>query len=436
MVNRGRGAALVLLSAFACSGEVLYTADASLPDAGTPSVILPRTSIGPDELAVIVNDDDADSLAIGAYYAQQRGIPPENVVHVTMSIASDILPATDFAPILATVEAAVPAGVQAYALTWIKPYRVGCMSITSAFALGGYDDQYCNTSTNACSPTSATTCYNSDSTRPFDDHGIRPAMILAGATSADAMAVIDRGVAADATFPPGTGHFVRTTDSARSNPRYSDFMATVAQWDRDRGIASFYTDNSLGSGSNVISGEVDVLFYLTGLTQVAELATNTYRPGAIADHVTSFGGRLTATSGQMSILRWLEGGATASYGTVVEPCAYPQKFSRASVLLEQYFRGGTLIEAYWKSVSWPGEGVFVGDPLAKPWGSEVAYAGGTLTLRTTTLWPDKVYSLMGADSVSGPYDVVRSPITVDQYELVEIVVPDADLAVYELVEAL
>jgi xylose isomerase len=27
-----------------------------------------------------------------------------------------------------------------------------------------------------------------------------------------------------------------------------------------------------------------------------------------------------------------------------------------------------LIEAYWKSVAWPGQGLFVGEPLARPWG--------------------------------------------------------------------
>jgi uncharacterized protein (TIGR03790 family) len=69
----------------------------------------------------------------------------------------------------------------------------------------------------------------------------------------------------------------------------------------------------------------------------------------------------------MSALRWLEAGATGSYGTVREPCAYPQKFPDAAVLIRRYTRGETLIEAYWKSVSSPGEGVFIGEPLAAPW---------------------------------------------------------------------
>jgi len=36
-------------------------------------------------------------------------------------------------------------------------------------------------------------------------------------------------------------------------------------------------------------------------------------------------------------------------------------------LAMQYLRGETLIESYWKSVAWPGQGVFVGDPLAAPY---------------------------------------------------------------------
>jgi hypothetical protein len=68
----------------------------------------------------------------------------------------------------------------------------------------------------------------------------------------------------------------------------------------------------------------------------------------------------------MSSLRWLEAGATASYGTVVEPCSHPQKFPLPAIALFHYAAGASAVEAYWKSVAWPGEGVFIGDPLARP----------------------------------------------------------------------
>jgi hypothetical protein len=39
--------------------------------------------------------------------------------------------------------------------------------------------------------------------------------------------------------------------------------------------------------------------------------------------------------------------------------------SRA-MLLRRYLAGETLIEAYWKSVAMPGQGIFIGEPLAAP----------------------------------------------------------------------
>ena len=43
----------------------------------------------------------------------------------------------------------------------------------------------------------------------------------------------------------------------------------------------------------------------------------------------------------MSSLRWLAAGATASYGTVGEPCNHWQKFPNPSVLLRHYLNGDT-----------------------------------------------------------------------------------------------
>jgi hypothetical protein len=91
-----------------------------------------------------------------------------------------------------------------------------------------------------------------------------------------------------------------------------------------------------------------------------------FRPGALADHLTSLGGDLLGQS-QMSSLRWLEAGATASYGTVSEPCNHWQKFPHPGILLKHYVNGASAIEAYWKSVAWPAQGLFIGEPLATPY---------------------------------------------------------------------
>ena len=102
-----------------------------------------------------------------------------------------------------------------------------------------------------------------------------------------------------------------------------------------------------------IQNRNDVLFYFTGTAKVIGLETIRFLPGAIADHLTSAGGQLT-DSGQMSSLRWLEAGATGSYGTVLEPCNLLEKFPSPGIVIMHYLHGDSLIEAYWKSVAMPG----------------------------------------------------------------------------------
>jgi uncharacterized protein (TIGR03790 family) len=87
----------------------------------------------------------------------------------------------------------------------------------------------------------------------------------------------------------------------------------------------------------------------------------------VGDSLTSFGGVLSG-AGQTMLLDWLAAGLTGSAGTVREPCNYVEKFSNPTVLVPEYTSGNTLLEAYWKSVQWPGEVLFAGEPLSRPWG--------------------------------------------------------------------
>ena len=91
-------------------------------------------------------------------------------------------------------------------------------------------------------------------------------------------------MAADHTFPHGTAYLVSTTDQAR-NVRAVLFPA----------IAKF-----LGKYINIkivkaeyLMNRSNILFYFTGSVDVAQLQTNRFVPGAIADHLTSTGGQLT-----------------------------------------------------------------------------------------------------------------------------------------------
>ena len=305
-------------------------------------------------LAVIVNDADPLSMQIAAYYRERRGVPASNVIHVRFDASSAGLNRNEFARVKAEVDARTPDGVQAYVLTWAQPYRVGCMSITTAFA-AGIDPAFCG---KACALTRRLAYFDSASARPYDDYGIRPTMMLAATDLDRAKALIDRGVASDGTHPAGTAYLVRTSDPRR-NVRAATFPALAAAQDAAMRVDYVEADH--------IEGRDDVMFYFTGAKAVAALETNRFRPGAIADHLTSGGGKLT-NARQMSSLRWLEAGATGSYGTVTEPCAIADKFPAPAVVMRHSLAGETWLEAYWKSVAAPGQGVFIGEPLARPFG--------------------------------------------------------------------
>ncbi len=324
-----------------------------LVEAAPPTNASHSLGIDRTNLAVIINSSDPLSVATGEYYAHARRIPATNVIRIALPVGSSEMSPDEFLRVKSQVDSVAPANIQAFALAWTAPYRVGCMSITSAFAFG-YDRSYC---ANGCAATRLSTYFNSPSRSPFDELRVRPTMMLAGRSFNDTKQLIDRGIASDASFPRGRAFLLITSDTAR-NTRASLYpMAESA--------AAGLTDISVLK-QDTLTDAKEVMFYFTGRDRVAGLETLTYLPGAIADHLTSFGGQLT-DSGQMSALRWLESGATGSYGTVVEPCNFPQKFPHPALVIGRYIRGESLIEAYWKSVAWPGQGVFIGEPLAAPY---------------------------------------------------------------------
>jgi uncharacterized protein (TIGR03790 family) len=349
----------------------------------------PQPGLAAEQLGVIVNDDDPDSVAIAAYYAKKRGIPRANLIHVRFKSGRPALTPKEFARLKRRVDRATPKNVQAYALTWAQPYRVGCMAITSAFAFG-FDPAYC---ANSCKPTRPSPYFGSSATRPFDTYKIRPAMSLAAASVDEARQLIDRGVASDGSNPAGTAYLVSTTDRAR-NVRAAGYHALRAQMQRVFPTEIVETD--------ALENQSDVMFYFTGQTHVPLLDSNRFLPGAIADHLTSAGGQLFGTS-QMSSLAWLQAGATGSYGAVLEPCNFPEKFPVPAIVMAHYLQGETLIEAYWKSVRMPGQGLFIGEPLARPFAGVTHHArDGGVDLEARLLVPG-LYDVQAAPSMMGPY---------------------------------
>jgi uncharacterized protein (TIGR03790 family) len=317
-----------------------------------PKIYSPLPALTANELGVIVNDADPLSIRIAKYYQQQRKIPTQNIIHVRFNSNYKTLPAAKFKQIKQQVDKLTPKHIQAYALTWMQTYRAGCMSITTAFATG-YNTSFCAT---GCKKTQPSPYYNSEKNRPFDEYQWRPTMALAGETFADVKALIDRGIASDYSHPQGKAYLLNTSDKARST-RAVFFPKIASLFDGVWPVKTLQQD--------YIENRTDVMFYFTGKTHIERIRSNHFLPGAVADHLTSAGGILPGSK-QMSSIEWLKAGATGSYGAVVEPCNFVQKFPNPGILMHHYLRGTSLIEAYWKSVAWPGQGIFIGEPLAKP----------------------------------------------------------------------
>ncbi|MQY52298.1 TIGR03790 family protein [Rhodocyclus tenuis] len=364
----------------------------------TPLVSLPRSGLNADELALLVNDADPQSRQVADYYQKARGIPDAHVIHLRFNAERSAFEKDEFIALKREIDAATPESVQAYAVTWTTPYRVACMSLTSALAFG-FHERYCSTQ---CSSSAASPYFNSASLSPAQDYRLRPAMMLAGRSVAEVKALIDRGVAADGTQPRGRAYLLSTSDAARNS--------RAAGYTRARTALAGILPVEIRQ-SDVLADAHDVLFYFTGLARVTQLDSLHFLPGALADHLTSFGGQLT-DSGQMSSLRWLEAGATASYGTVVEPCNHPQKFPLPAVAMLIYASGATALEAYWKSVQWPGEGLFIGEPLARPFAPTLhELAPGEFELRLFSLGAGQV-RLLASASPMGPFVPVRAGLSI------------------------
>ena len=405
--------ALALLFAAAAA-----TAADRVQPAVLPQLLLPAMALTAQDVAVVVNDADPASVELGAFYAEARRIAPQRVLHVRFPPGRSRLTADEFRQAKAELDAKVPVQVQAYALAWTQPYRVDCMSITAAFAFG-FDSRYC---ADGCQPTRLSAYFDSDSIAPFKDFGVRPAMLLAARDLAEAKALIARGVRSDERWPAGRAYLMRTSDSQRDvrSAGYAQVRAVLG--------AAYPIDVIR---ADALRDRADVMFYFTGLAQVPAIETNRFLDGALADHLTSVGGELLGGA-QMSVLDWIHAGATGSYGTALEPCNFRQKFPDVGVAMARYLSGETLLEAYWKSVQMPGQGVFVGEPLARPFGGQrAARVGAEMEVRTRALRPGR-YWIQSAPSGVGPYRTTAT-INVTAYGVQRIRLPAAPPWTYRIV---
>ncbi len=336
---------------------------------------------------VVVNQNSTNSLALGNDYCEWRGVPPQNVLRITNWTGGNInwSPSqfTNYLrnPLLALIASrGLTNQAQFVLLAMDIPYRVtdgnNVNSTTAALFYGFKTNGAPVAGYSSCSlpdNSSNSYCYaelpfrqappNTAPTNAF------LAMLLTDTNLARAEAILRSGVAADSTFPTQLVRLQKTSDTTR-NIRFLEADNAVFESQ----VAGNYAVTRLTSDATTLT---NLTGWQTGLANFT-LATNALVGGALADSLTSFGGNIFENSGQTPLLAFLEAGAAGSYGTVVEPCNYLQKFPDPIDYFYQA-RGFALAEAYYQSVQNPFQGLLVGEPLTAPFARPGLGSWNTLT---------------------------------------------------------
>ncbi len=331
----------------------------STPEPAWTRVPSARGRLQATDIGLVINTADPYSVAVGREYIRRRRLKPGQVLRVVLPVTSALTPAA-FELLRDQINDHFGPSTQALALAWKAPYAVSCNSITGALALG-LDLELCK---HGCSASRPSPYFNTATGRPYTDLGLRPAMLLAAPDIGQAKALIARGVRADGTLArhrhaPVNVLQLLTSDTARRvrtvlYPPPGPVPGTAGGvWVQVEPASALATTPR-------------VLLVTIGAVRVDFSQRPDWVPGGLGDHLTSVGGALNGQHNHSTALDWIASGATASHGTVSEPCNHLQKFPHPQLLLLHYLQGATALEAYWKSVAWPQQSLFIGEPLAAP----------------------------------------------------------------------
>ncbi len=175
----------------------------------------------------------------------------------------------------------------------------------------------------------------------------------------EAVDYLGRSAAADGRHPKGTIYFMQS-DDVRAKTRQWGFAGATADL-KKLGVAAEVIDGALPTGKSDVQG------VLIGVADFSWGGSHSrIKPGALCEHLTSYGGAMEEGNGQTPLSELLRYGAAGASGTVVEPYAMQDKFPVPAVQVH-YARGCTLAEAFYQSVFGPYQLLIVGDPLCRPW---------------------------------------------------------------------
>jgi uncharacterized protein (TIGR03790 family) len=315
---------------------------------------------------VIVNQASSNSCELANFYCGQRQIPAQNVLYVNWTGGNTTWASNDLQTILVTpllnmlVNRQLTNQIHYVVLSMDIPFQTSdgssVDSTTSALfyglRLGNGSDALGVTNSYAASEA----IFNPNAMIGSPGYSFLATMIT-GDSLAEAEQLVEQGVASDGTFPQQPVILAKSSDALR-NIRYKFFDNTIF----DVNILGVST--ILRTNTDLVSWPISCSGYETGLANFG-VPQSLFPPGAVADSLTSYGGVIFGNNSQTNELAFINGGATASYGTVAEPENDTQKFPNPEVYFYQA-RGFSVAESYYQSVNVPYLGLIVAEPLAAP----------------------------------------------------------------------
>lgn len=341
-------------------------------------------ALGPHEVLLLANGRSADSVMIAKEYAQARGIPEINLVRLSLPDhvggATRISPRDFESQVLRPAQRAVDErGLAGQILAWVYSTDFPTVVMTTPpVSLQGFtfvrgrlpstNDIHNGTYLSPLFAGPSTPDTVGDRSQTFDVYREwlqtdmpLPSMMLGyagprGNTTDEIRQCLQAGRYADGTAPSGTVYFVVGQD-IRSQCRHWQYPGARVEL-AGMGVQARLVE-TLPPASR------DILGVMMGSAVVNPDRDNGYRPGCMAEHLTSLAGAFEH-DGQTKLSVWIRAGATASAGTVVEPMAIWRKFPHARFYVH-YAAGCSIMESFFQAVASPLQILLVGDPLAQPW---------------------------------------------------------------------
>jgi len=335
---------------------------------------VPSPALDPEGLSCVVayNADSRDSRELARLYAKAHDVPFDNLCAVKAPARGWHMSEAEFGRMRDEVDAFLIARkldgrVRFLVLSCDIPTRVGADNSVTAALFYGLHPRTPGSKGCDMAPCSVNPYFSSERTyRPEAGwvEGNRPLVFaLAVPSRAEGKALLARSVL---PAPEKSVVCLHGSGDGARNVRHGRYAAVERLW-KLCATALFPSVSLSVATTNFPRVHEPVAGYTIGRATLPYTLTNeTLSPVAIAEHLTSCGAIFPdACGGQDTLWKWFAAGASASYGTVAEPCNFTAKFPDPAMHF-WYARGFTAGEAMWMAVKNPYQGLMAGDPLMRP----------------------------------------------------------------------